>query len=321
MPEQKKKTTKTAARSKASSAKKTSGRRSAKKESKRRPFRRELGGILCALLALCLIVGLTPTEAIFITHFTKLVRGLFGYGVWMGVPALLLAGYNLIFHHGRPVRLRTAGALLLPLLTGCFAHVALSDVAFEGWRGLVPLLWTSGVESASGGVIAGAIAMGLYELFGGIVTGVIVILLMFACILLALNLTPAAIFRSFKNRERLEYEPEEEEEDVEPLLPRHPVTAAAPSKAKPRIDIPLEHDAPAAPMPLAEEPLPAAKRSGFFAQKSEKVKTPDELFTPEQPPQETHPAAEQTKAEIEAQKISASEVAAATIEVATEIAT
>ncbi len=316
MPAQKKKTTKTTARKSASSTKKAPSRRN-KKAPARKPFRRELGGALCGLLALCLIVGLTPTEALFITHFTKLVRGLFGYGVWMAVPALLLAGYNLVFHHGRPVRLRTASTLLLPLLTGSLVHIILSDFSFDGWTGFIKTLWTSGIESASGGVISGAIAVGLEALFAAVVSVVILALAMFAFILMALNLTPAGIIASLKNRERLEYEVEEEEEEEYPL-PRHPVTAA-PAKPKPRIDIPLEHETPAA---AVEQPPVNEKRSGFFSHKSDKVKAPDELFAPaSEPTQEVQRAAEQTKADIEAQKISASEVAAATIEVATEIAT
>ncbi|MBR7146752.1 MAG: DNA translocase FtsK, partial [Oscillospiraceae bacterium] len=315
MPAQKKKTTKTAAKAKTSTAKKAPTRRG-KKQSARKPFRRELGGILCALLALCLIVGMTPTEAIFITHFTSLVRGLFGYGVWMAVPALLLAGYNLVFHHGRHVRLRTTATLLLPVLTGSLAHIILSDVQFEGMTGAVKLLWTSGIEGKSGGVISGAIGYGLEALFAW-GAGVMLAAALFVFVLLALNLTLGEIVASFKNRERLEYEPEEEEEIP---MPRHPVTASEPKKAKPRIDIPLEHEVPAETP--AEEPLAASKRSGFFSHKSEKVKAPDELFTPQtEPTQEAQRAAEQTKADIEAKKISASEVAEATVEVAAEIAT
>ncbi len=304
MPAQKKKTTKP----KSKTTRKTPGGRSTRK-STARPIRREVGGVLCALLALCLMVGFFPTDAIFITHLTKLVRGLVGYGVYLAVPALLLASYNLVFHHGRPVRLRTWSALLLPVLTGSLVHVIMSEIEFEGLTGLVKNLWTSGLERASGGVLSGGFAMGMLALFGTVVSVVILAVLLFMLVLFALHLTLGTVLESLRKRERLEYEEEEDEEPL-PLQPDEPG-----KKAKPRIDIPLEDEPLSVQAASQGEEQTGGRKNGFFSQKSDKVKSPDELFAGE-----TQSVAEQTKVEIEAQKISASEVAAATIEVATEIA-
>ena len=70
------------------------------------PYRREIGGVVCFLLAIFASFGYFSMEAIFIDLFCGLIKSLLGYGFWLTPPALLLGAYILIFHRGRPVRLR-----------------------------------------------------------------------------------------------------------------------------------------------------------------------------------------------------------------------
>ena len=103
-------------------------------------------------------------EAIFITFFVGLVKGLVGYGFWLVPPALLLGAYILAFHRGRPVRLRLTCALLLPLMVAGVFHGMLSDPL--PWNGaLVKELWNSGEAMRSGGVLAGVLAQACVSLF------------------------------------------------------------------------------------------------------------------------------------------------------------
>ena len=90
--------------------------------SSHRPFRREVGAVVCLLLAIFSSFGYFKMEAIFITFFVGLVKGLVGYGFWLVPPALLLGAYILAFHRGRPVRLRLTCALLLPLMVAGVFH-------------------------------------------------------------------------------------------------------------------------------------------------------------------------------------------------------
>ena len=101
--------------------KKTSGKsgsRTTAKKPQPRPIRREVGGVVCLVLALCVFVSYFGISAIFIDWLAVLIKGLLGYGYWLFGPALVLAGCILLFHHGRPVTLRVTSALLLPVLFG-----------------------------------------------------------------------------------------------------------------------------------------------------------------------------------------------------------
>ena len=56
----------------------------------RQPFRREAGAVVCLLLAIFALFGYFHKEALFITWFCSLLKGLLGYGFWLSTPALLL---------------------------------------------------------------------------------------------------------------------------------------------------------------------------------------------------------------------------------------
>ena len=107
-----------------------------------KPFRRELGAVICLLLAIFSALGYFHMEAIFIDLFCGLIKGLLGYGFWLTPPALLLMAYILAFHRGRPVRLRLVCAGLLPVLFSCFLHSLLAETLPWDLD-----LWTALVES------------------------------------------------------------------------------------------------------------------------------------------------------------------------------
>ena len=79
---------------------------------------RLIGGIVCLLLALCVLVSYFNVDALLLTFIAKALRGLLGYGYYLAAPALLAAALIQLRHQGRPVILRTACTLLLPLLVG-----------------------------------------------------------------------------------------------------------------------------------------------------------------------------------------------------------
>ena len=63
--------------------KKKTKKKSTQKQTKKRPIRREVGGIICLLLALCVLVSYFRVDAIFLSVFAMLLKGLFGYGYWV----------------------------------------------------------------------------------------------------------------------------------------------------------------------------------------------------------------------------------------------
>ena len=87
---------KTAAKSssKKSTAAKGGTRKAPVKEQpapQKRPIRREVGGVVCLLLAVFGIISYFKVSAIFIDWFRNLMGGLFGYGFWLVPPVLLLS--------------------------------------------------------------------------------------------------------------------------------------------------------------------------------------------------------------------------------------
>lgn len=50
-------------------------------------YGREIVGGVCLLLALCAVVSYFQEEALFITFFGGLLKGLLGYGYWLSAPA------------------------------------------------------------------------------------------------------------------------------------------------------------------------------------------------------------------------------------------
>ena len=178
---------------------------------KKQPIRREVGGMVCLLLALFVGIGYFQHEALLIQWLYLLWRGLTGWGWYAALPALLLASWILLLHRGRPVTPHVVCALLLPVMLGAIVHIATMDVAPDS-AGLLKALWTSGVALESGGTLSGALAVGFHAVLGKIGTLVVFVVGFVACLMAALRLTPAAIIDAVKRHEFVPYdEPEEQE--------------------------------------------------------------------------------------------------------------
>ena len=273
----------------------------------RPPIRREVGGGVCLLLALCVVVSYFQADAIVLNLLGDLLKGLTGYGYWLAAPALALAGVNLLAHRGRPVALRTVCTLVTPVLLGAILHLFLYQG--ETVTGLGPLmksLWADGLLLKSGGAVAGGLAAGMKRLVGTMVSVIVLLLLLAAALLAALRVSPRELVQ--RARDRVPYEPQPE--------PERPARPERPRRQRPSVDVPLD-DAPAPREKTAdrrseppEEPLPRKKGKGFFARKGDDVMTPDQVLRPQTPAPQTEaptvqePAAEpvQTPAQAPAQE-------------------
>ena len=182
----------------------SSSRRS---EPQKKPYRRELGALVCLLLALFGAIGYFKTEdGAFIALFCNLLKGLCGYGFYLAPPMLLFSAVILLFHRGRPVRLRLTGALLLPVLLGAILHLFLRNGAYEWSAALWGRLWMDGMDAASGGVVGGTLAMALRFAFTLVGAAAVLLLLSVAAVLCALRLTPGDVMEYL--REQRERRPE-----------------------------------------------------------------------------------------------------------------
>ena len=255
--------------------KKTSGKsgsRTTAKKPQPRPIRREVGGVVCLVLALCVFVSYFGISAIFIDWLAVLIKGLLGYGYWLFGPALVLAGCILLFHHGRPVTLRVTSALLLPVLLGTLCHMLLVKEAYASSIGIIPAMWKDGVALKCGGVISGALGQGSVAVFSKIASIIIFTVLFVVLLMVALRLTVGALIEKHRERPKYEEEPEPEKPVREAKRPQETVAAIPAESARSRIDIPVDDPVNA--------PAPKPGKTGFtsfFRHKSDKQKTPAQV--------------------------------------------
>ena len=255
--------------------KKTSGKsgsRTTAKKPQPRPIRREVGGVVCLVLALCVFVSYFGISAIFIDWLAVLIKGLLGYGYWLFGPALVLAGCILLFHHGRPVTLRVTSALLLPVLLGTLCHMLLVKEAYASSIGIIPAMWKDGVALKCGGVISGTLGQGSVAVFSKIASIIIFTVLFVVLLMVALRLTVGALIEKHRERPKYEEEPEPEKPVREAKRPQETVAAIPAESARSRIDIPVD-DPVNAPAPKPEK----TGFTSFFRHKSDKQKTPAQV--------------------------------------------
>ena len=252
-------------------------------------YGREIAGGVCLLLALCAVVSYFQEEALFITFFGGLLKGLLGYGYWLSAPALLLTGLLLLTHQDRPAALRSVCTLLVPVLTGCGLHLLLCARSYEpGLTGLREL-WLSGRSLQSGGALSGGLAVGFSAVFGKVLSLILFLLMLLAALCLALHFSPKDAVR--RAQERREAEREDIPEEAPPVREKE-----KPAEKRPRrraaIDIPLDDEPPAKqPQPRPEGPAFAPKeKKPFFSRKSSTVRTPDQVLRGE-PAEEAAPVA------------------------------
>ncbi len=279
-----------------SGTKKKNAPRSTRSQPK--PVRREVGGVVCAFLGVFTFIGFFDVDALFIEGFCAAMKGLLGWGYYFVPPVLLLAAAILLFHRGRPVLLRVVCAFLIPVVLGAVAHLLLcrAELSFDTqFSELCGILYKSGVQMGSGGVISGLTAMGLDAMFSVYGALPVLIVAFVFLLMLALNLSLQRIGQWWSEREPGEYErrpspPARSREnktqgpEQAPAVQTEPQPAARPRRA---IDIPVDEDI------LVEDYQ--EERVGFF-NKRPRVKTPDQVLTGAAPVPAAPPAAPETPA-------------------------
>ena len=243
---------------------------------------RLISGVVCLLLALCVLVTYFNVDAILLTFLANILKGCFGYGYWLAAPALLYAGIVLVNHKGRPVKLRLVCTLLLPVLVGMVLHLLLARGTYGFTLENIKPMWKDGQSLLCGGVVSGSLAVGMEALLSRVVSLILTILLTVLAVLGALQLKPAELIAELKRRaeERAQWEDEDDDYDEEPA-PAKPVkaeTVIPPARKKrPNIDIPLDDETAE---PSREAAALKSPSGSLFRGRSGDVKTPAELLDP-----------------------------------------
>ncbi len=269
-----------------SAAAKNAGKRSPSKTGRKKTasaapsLHREIGGVVCLVLAFFGSFGYFGVRAAFVDLFCDLLRGLCGYGYYLAPPVLLLCGYILLFHRRRPVRLRLTCALLLPVLFGAILHLIISGTRFTwGWN-LMSQLWQTGLRTGSGGVLGGVIAVSFRYAFSQIGGLVVLVLAVIPVLLYAFNRTPVEVYQDVRGwleereEDRAQQWEEEEEIQEEYVEPEPPAPRKKGRKAD--IDIPVDGEVILEKEPT--RPVTTVRKKKLFDRVS-KVPTPDQVLT------------------------------------------
>ncbi len=263
-----------------SSGKSKSGRRpsqAAKAKNQPKPIRREVGAFVCLFLFVLVVLGLFKVDALVITAVVDLVRGLIGAGVFVMPFTLLMCFIILLFHDGRPVRLRVSCTLIVSFCVGILVHL-LGKTAAVSWElAMVGQLWKTGVEGTSGGLLAGILAMFLELIISKIGAVLLVIVALVLALLSSFNMTVGSLYRAIRNRPRAEYEPPvREHRDTAEVLVNHvaqrQIDRAERKKAKiSEFDLPVD-EPPALSKTEKPEKKQAqkAKKRDLFLENAEK---------------------------------------------------
>lgn len=222
------------------------------------PMRREVGGAVCFFLALLGIISYFRVDAIFISFYRDLLRGLIGAGYYWMPPMLLLASFALVFHHGRPVLARVLCILLMPLIFGSFAHLIIRSSDYE-WSFLSLLeLFHSGVSGNSGGMLSGFAAEALAAVISTVGAGIFFFVASVLMLLRGFNMTISSIARAIKERPRPTYELDDEDK-----LPPDPAKKIVNHVAQKQIDRRQRKRISAYDLPVDDPPdLPSTQKTG-----------------------------------------------------------
>ena len=244
-----------------------------------RPIRREVWAFVCLFLAALLLLGLFGIQAFLISPLVDLVRGLIGSGIFVLPFSLLAAFLILLFHDGRPVRLRVSCALGVSLGVGILGHLFAATAEIEWGFPMVVELWKTGVEHTSGGVIAGFLAMLLRDCISLAGATVLTVILMVVALLFTFRLTIPGLFRAYRERPRPEYEPPQREHaDPAKVLVDHVASRQIQKTERRRsaiadFDIPV--DEPVLPPP-PKETAKKKKKADKFLESLERLEELDQ---------------------------------------------
>ncbi len=276
-----------------SSGKSSSGRRpsqAAKAKNQPKPIRREVGAFVCLFLFAFVVLGLLGVDALVISAVVDLIRGLMGAGIFAMPFTLLMNFIILLFHDGRPVRLRVSCTMIVALSVGILVHL-LGKTAVIPWElAMVGQLWKTGVEGTSGGLMAGFFAMFLELIISKIGAVLLAITALLLALLSSFNMTVGSLYRAIRNRPRPEYEPPvREHRDTAEVLVNHvaqrQIDRVERKKAKiSEFDLPV--DEPPALEKTAETPkkqASKAKKREIFLENAEKFEKKP-LFAPKEEP-------------------------------------
>lgn len=236
-------------------------------EKSAKPIRREIGAAICLFLGIFTILSIFGVKSWFTTKLlAPFCKGLVGNAGFYILPAsFFFSTFILLFHGGRPVRLRVTACFVMAGCIGAITHLFLDTVEIPWGISMVAALYRGGIAGTTGGLLCGFFAMLLELIFSKIGAVLIFVILLILSLLCALNMTIAGIAQAVKNRPKLEYD--------EPAEPQDNAAAVVNYVAQKHIDHVQKKRAADFDLPVDDPPAPVQKRG-----RKRDVPSPDEFI-------------------------------------------
>lgn len=262
-------------KSPAKSAKQTKKSAASKNAPIGNPTERAIGAVVCLFLSLFSFIGYFDVDAWFITYFCGFIKGLVGWGYYIFPPALLVCSCTLFINKNKPVGFKVFSALMTPLFLGAMYHIFSSGADIKFTKSIITVLYKSGAEMASGGVLSGLTAMGLksaVSIYGA--APVFTVGFIFFS-MSGVGLTVPKLIENYRNRSAYDPIPENVQE-------QRPLPAAS-SQSSAKVPIILgKRQGKAIDIPMDESGAKnddyVEEKVGFFNTKP-RVKTPDQVLS------------------------------------------
>ena len=232
-----------------------------------RPVRREVGAVVCLALAVVVLCGLLGLDKPIVQVFVNVPRGILGGGVFVLPLILVLDFFILMFHDGRPVRLRFACTWITVVCIGVFVHLLWQESNIPWEFSMVKELYQTGVAGNSGGILAGFIAMLLDFVMGKFLASLLLLVVLIPSLLYGFNMTVISLIKAIRARPRREYAPPvREHPDAAERLVNHvaqkQIERAERKQARiSDFDLPVDDPDAERPEPAPETKKPASKRN------------------------------------------------------------
>ncbi|MDR0381622.1 MAG: DNA translocase FtsK [Oscillospiraceae bacterium] len=242
----------------------------------KQPVRREVGALVCFFLFIFSLLGLFGVDALFIRFLRDAVGRVVGCGFYVLPCALLFASGLLLFHRGRPVRLRLWCALLFPLGLGALAHLFAPSEETVWSFAMLGALMDDGLLLRGGGLLGGVLALSFRAVFSVVGAAAVFIAGLLFLLMSACRLSPVRLWDTLFRRPRPVYEPE----PARPAAPRAVRPAASRRKSRrAEVDIPIDDP----PQKTPETPFEKTVDASLLPKRPEHVRTPAETLLVDTP--------------------------------------
>ena len=236
-----------------------------------RPIRREVGAVVCLVLAVIVTLGLFGVSGWLNENSVIVLRAIVGGGIYVLPLILVLDFFILMFHDGRPVRLRLACSWITVLCVGMLAYLfSKHTVVWE--LAVVGELLRNG-----GGLLPGLFAMFFEFVISKLGAVLLSIVALVPCVLYGFNMTVVSLIRAIKARPRPEYEPPKREHpDAAEALVNHVAQKQIEriERRQSRIsdfDLPVDDPVVEPVQPEPKKPTPKRKKKDVFIENVAKL--------------------------------------------------